>query len=65
MRIAVRHLEVFDDLALVPDVIAGGHDVDPEIEQLVRELRSDAEPGGGIFAVGNDQIDGILLDEFG
>src|SRR6266403_2410979 len=64
MRIAVCHLEVFDDFALIPDVIAGRHDIDAEIEEFVREWRRDTEPGSGIFAVGDHQIDGMLLYEF-
>ena len=56
MRIAIRHLEVLDDLALVPDVVAGRHHVDAEIEKLLRQRRRDSEPRRGIFAVRDDQI---------
>ena len=61
MRIAVGHLKVFDDLALVPDVIAGGHHVNPEIEELFRQRWSDAEPRGRVFTIGDDKVDGVLL----
>ena len=54
-------LQVVDDLALVPDVIAGGEDVDAEVEKLVDDLRSDAEAAGGVFAVGDNQVDAVLL----
>ena len=64
MRVAVRHLEVFDDLAFIPDVIAGSHHVDAQIEELFGQRRRDAESGGSIFAVGNDEIDGVLLAQF-
>lgn len=64
MRITIRHLKVFDNLALVPDMITGGHHVDPEIEQFFRQGRRDSEPCRGIFAIGNHQIDGVLLAEF-
>ena len=64
MGVAVRHLEVFDDLAFVPDVIAGGHHVDAEIEKFFRQRRRDSKPSRGIFAVGDDQIDGVLLAQF-
>jgi len=60
-----RTLEVFDDLALVPDVISCGHHVDTEIEKLFRQRGRDSEPRGGIFAVGNDQIGGVPLAQFG
>ena len=65
MRVSVRHLEVFDDLALVPDVISGGHHVDTQIEKLFRQRRRDSESGRGIFAVGDDQINGVLLAQSG
>ena len=65
MRVAVGHLKIFDDLALVPNVISGGHHVDTEIEKLFGQRRRDAEASGGIFAVGNDQIYGVLLAQFG
>jgi hypothetical protein len=65
MWIAVGHLEVFNDLALVPDVISGGHHVDPQIEKLFRQGRRDSEASRGIFAVGDDQVGGVLLAQFG
>ena len=65
MRVAVRHLEVVDDFAFVPDVISGGHDIDAQIEKLFRQRRSDSESSRGIFAVGDDQIQGVLLAQFG
>src|ERR1700730_3181829 len=65
MRIAVRHLEVFDDLAFVPDVISGGHHVDTQIEKLFRQRGRDSESSRGIFAVGDDQIRGVPLAYFG
>ncbi len=60
MAVAFDHLEVVDDFALVPDVVAGGDYVDVEFEQFFRECRSDPEAGRGIFAVGDDQIDGAI-----
>ena len=62
--IAVGGVHVLDDLALVPDVIAGGDDVDAEFEQLLGDLRSDAEAAGGVFAVGDGEIDAVLLLQF-
>jgi hypothetical protein len=59
--VAVRHLEVVDDLAFVPDMISSGHHVDAQIEKLFRQRRRDSEASRGIFAVGDDQIHGVLL----
>ncbi len=61
VRVVIRHLEVFDDLALVPDVIAGRHNVDAEIKEFVREPWRDAESRCRILAISDDQIDGVLL----
>jgi hypothetical protein len=38
--------EIVVDFALVPDVVAASQDVDAVAEQLVRELRRDAETAG-------------------
>ena len=48
----VRH-----DLFLIPDVIAGGQDIDSPIEQFIGNLGRDAKPAGGILAVQNREID--------
>ena len=61
MRITVGHLEVFDDLAFVPDVISGRHNVNAQIEKLLRQRRRDSETSRGILAVGDDEIDGVTL----
>jgi hypothetical protein len=45
-------------------VIAGGDDVNAQLEQLFRERRSDAKSGSGIFPVGDDQINGVVAHEF-
>jgi hypothetical protein len=65
MRVAIGHLKIFDDLAFIPDVIAGGHDIDAEIEEFFGERGSDSEASGGVFAVSDDEIDGVLAPEFG
>jgi hypothetical protein len=62
--VAVRHVEVFDDFAFVPDVISGGHHIDTQIEKLFRQRRRDSEASRSIFAVGDDQIHGVLLAQF-
>ncbi len=63
--IAVRHLKVFDDLAFIPDVISGGHHVDAQVEQFLRQRGRDSEAGRSIFAVRNDQIRGVFFAQFG
>ena len=65
MGVAVGHLEIFDNFAFVPDMISSGHHIDAQIEKLLRQWRRDAKASGGIFAVGNDKIDGVALAQFG
>ena len=62
--ISVGRVHVVDDLALVPDVIAGGDDINAEFEQLFGYLRCDAEAAGGVFAVGDGEVDAVLLLQF-
>ena len=50
---------------MIPTVIAAGEDVDAVVEKFIGEARGDAETGGGIFAVGDDQIDFLLGDDVG
>ena len=65
MRIAIRHLEVFDDLALIPNVIAGSEHFNAEVKKLLSKLWSNAEAGSSVFAVGNDQVNVVLLHQLG
>jgi hypothetical protein len=65
VRVAVRHLEVFDDLAFIPDMIAGGHHIDAKIEKFLGERRSDSKSRCGILAIGDYQIDRVLLAKLG
>jgi hypothetical protein len=53
-------VEILDDLALVPDVIPSRQNADAEFEKLFGYLRSEAEPAGGIFRVGDDEVDVVL-----
>ena len=61
--IAIGGVHVIDDLALVPDVIAGSDDVDAELEQLLGDLRRNAEAAGGVFTVRDGEVDRVLLLE--
>lgn len=54
---------VFEDLALVPDVVAGGDDVGTEIEELFGDGGRDAEASGGVFAVDDEEIDGVGFED--
>ena len=60
-----RLLHVLHDLALVPNMIAGGDDADALLEEFFGDLRGDTKSPGGIFAIGNDEIDAMLVDNFG
>ena len=61
--IAFGHLKEVDDLALVPNVIAGGDDIDIEFEQLFGERGRDAEAGGRVLAIGDDQVDHLIAHD--
>jgi len=60
-----RDGHVFEDLFFVPDVVAGGDDVGAEIEEFFCDGRGDAEAAGGVFAVDDEEIDGVGLDDMG
>ena len=65
MSIARYKVKVVDDLAFVPDVIAGGNDIDVEFEQFLGEGGRDAESGGGVFPVRDDQVDVSVANDSG
>ena len=53
------HGHVFEDLFFVPDVIAGGDHVGAEVEEFFRDRGRDAEASGGVFAVDDEEVDGV------
>ena len=53
---AIR-VQVGVDLALVPDVVAAGDDVNPVREQLLRQAGGQAGPGSQVLAVGDHQVE--------
>ena len=53
--------DIGDDLALVPDVVAGGDAVDARLVQLGADLGGDAEARGGVLAVDHHEIEAELL----
>jgi hypothetical protein len=56
---------VLEDLFFVPDVVAGGDDVGSEVEELFRDGGGDAEASGGVFAVDDEEIDGVGVEDVG
>ena len=48
---------VGNDLAAIPDMVAGGDGIDPGIVELATDLVGDPEPGGGVLAVDDDEIE--------
>jgi hypothetical protein len=54
-------LHVFDEFALVPDVVAGGDDVGAQVEEIFGEVWGDAEAASGVFAVDDGEIDLVAL----
>jgi len=63
MRVPIRHLKIVDDFTFVPDVIACGHHIDPKVKELFGQSRSDAEAGGCVLAVRDNEVDGMLFDD--
>ena len=57
--------DVLDDLLPVPDVVAGGHHVHALLEDGARDLRRDAEAGGGVLDVDDREVDVVLLAQPG
>jgi hypothetical protein len=56
-------VDVLEDLLFVPDVIAGGDDVCAEIKELFGDGGCEAEASSGVFAVDDEEIDGVGFDE--
>ena len=56
---------VLEDLFLVPDVVAGGDDVGAEVEELFGDGGRDAEAAGGVFAVDDEEVDGVGFEDVG
>jgi hypothetical protein len=46
-------------------MVAGGDDVRAEVEEFFRDGGRDAETAGGVFAVDDEEIDGVSFDELG
>ncbi len=62
---AVVTLDEYQRLALVADVIAGGHHVGAGVEQLGQDRLGDAEAAGGVLAVHHHEIGAVALAQSG
>ena len=56
---------VFEDFFFVPDMVACGDNVGAEIEELFCDGRGNAEAASGVFAVDDEEIDGVGLKDVG
>src|SRR5262249_7880575 len=63
--VTVDGVEIVDDLALVPDVIAGGEHLATYIEKFIGDSRCQPEAAGCVLRVGNDQVHAIALHDVG
>src|SRR5690348_7301159 len=63
VRVAICRREVINDFALVPDVIAGGHHINSELEKIFGQRWSDAEARGGVFAVRQHEVNAVFTDQ--
>ena len=63
--VAVRRhgLHIFDNLAFVPDMVAGSEDVGALVEELVGDPRRYAKAAGRILSVDHHQVDLPLFDQ--
>jgi hypothetical protein len=55
--------DVLDHFLLGPDVIARGHHVDARFEKRVADVLRDAETGGRVLRIGDDEIGIQPIDE--
>jgi hypothetical protein len=60
-----RDGHVFEDLAFVPDVVAGSDDVGAEVEEFLGDGGGNAEASGSVFAVDDEEIDDVGFDDVG
>ena len=49
------------DLAVLPDVVAGGNDLHASVEELISGVGGEAFAAGGVLAVGDDQVHAMAL----
>ena len=49
--------DIVENLFLIEDVVARGHDIDPCGEEILRDPRRDRKPGRGVLDIGHYQVD--------
>ena len=49
-------LDIGNDLALVPDMVASGQDIDTAGKQLVTDGRGDTKTAGGVLTIDDNEI---------
>ena len=52
-----RSVHIVDQLALVPDVVAGGQNIRAQIEEVLGKLRRQAKAAGGVFGIDDGELD--------
>ena len=57
--------QVLEYFLAIPAMVPAGEDVDAVLQEVVGDFGGDAEAGGGVFAIGDDQVDLALRDEIG
>jgi hypothetical protein len=55
--------QVVKDFFAIPTVVATGQDLYAVAEQVFSDARRNAEAGSRVFAVGDDEVDVVVLDE--
>src|SRR5437667_1872124 len=61
--VAIGRIEVFNDFALVPDVIAGGNNVATQLKKVFSNGRSQPKAARCVFSIGNYQINFVGLNQ--
>ena len=61
-RIAI---DVVDDVALGPDMVARGDDVDSDLVEFLADTLGDAETMGGVLAVDDDEVEAQAFPQVG
>src|SRR4030095_15475582 len=56
-------VEIRKDFLPVPDVIAAGHHIDAVLEEVIGDVRRDAEPGSRVLHVRDDEIDPMMCHQ--
>ena len=58
-------IEMGNDIALVPDMVAGGDHIDADAIEFIADFRRDTEPAGRVFTIHDDEIEVIAFAQHG